>query len=202
MAELPSDSSTRPSPLVRLRDADDGESWQTFVRTYAPLVYRYCRKQGAQDADAGDVAQEVLADIARSMQTFEYRPERGRFRDWLRTVTRRHLGRFFERQGRAVRGLGGESEGPEDLAAADAGWADEFNAQVLAAALEQAKPGFEPETWAAFERVWLHDRSALEAAAELGLPIDKVYTAKSRVLRRLREEVLHLAEDVPHSLPL
>src|SRR5437868_6432315 len=51
---------TRPSLLLRLRDARDGVAWSEFVEVYAPLVYGYARKQGLQDADAADVTQEVL----------------------------------------------------------------------------------------------------------------------------------------------
>ena len=39
------------------------------------------------------------------------------------------------------------------------------------------------------------------AAKELGMPPNTVYVAKSRVLKRLREEVLALAEDIPHLIP-
>ena len=49
MAEIPA---TRPSLLVRLRDARDEAAWRQFVDLYAPLVYGYARKQGLQDADA------------------------------------------------------------------------------------------------------------------------------------------------------
>jgi DNA-directed RNA polymerase specialized sigma24 family protein len=38
---------------------------------------------------------------------------------------------------------------------------------------------------------------AAETAEQLGVPIDAVYVAKSRVLKRLREEVTLLAEDLP-----
>ncbi len=34
-------------------------------------------------------------------------------------------------------------------------------------------------------------------ASEVGLAIDQVYAAKSRVLKQLRAEVLMLAEDIP-----
>ena len=43
---------TRPSLLLRMRDARDHEAWHTFVELYAPLVYRFARKRGLQDADA------------------------------------------------------------------------------------------------------------------------------------------------------
>jgi RNA polymerase sigma-70 factor (ECF subfamily) len=48
---------------------------------YAPLVHRYARRHGLQDADAADLAQDVMIQVARALRSFEYRPERGRFRD-------------------------------------------------------------------------------------------------------------------------
>jgi RNA polymerase sigma-70 factor (ECF subfamily) len=196
---------TRPSLLVCLRDLQDAEAWQTFVDTYAPLVYRHCRGRGLQDADAADVTQEVLAETVRCLRTFVYQPERGRFRDWLGTLTYRRLARFFARKGRGAGAGGGAADEVLDGTAApppDPEWADAFNGHVLSVALERIRPNFEPSTWRVFERVWLEQRPAPEAAGELNVPVEAVYLAKSRVLKRLREEVLLLAEDIPHFFPL
>src|SRR5271167_1262857 len=89
---------TRPSLLMRLRDPADAESWRTFIAVYGPLILRYARQRGLQDADAADVAQDVLAQVARSMREFTYEPDRGRFRDWLGTVVRHRIGRFLKRE--------------------------------------------------------------------------------------------------------
>ena len=189
---------TRPSLLARVRDVRDADAWQTFVTLYAPLVYRYVRQRGLQDADAADLTQDVMSAVARSIRTFEYRPERGRFRDWLRTIVRRQLGRFL--RGRSSRPEETRDiEGLEDLEEADdrgdAEWDDSFNARVLVTALRRIRPCFEPMTWRAFERVWLEDRSAAETARELSIRIDSVYLAKSRVLKRLEKEVQEIVED-------
>jgi RNA polymerase sigma factor (sigma-70 family) len=187
---------TRPSLLVRIRDARDAESWQAFVELYTPLVYRYARRRGLQDADAADVAQEVMTEVARSMPRFEYEPERGRFRDWLGCIARRQVGRFFAGQDRT--GVGGGQD-LDQLAAspADAEWIDEYNAGLLEVVLERAKPHFEPATWQAFTRVWIEGKGSAEVAAELGLPIDTVYVAKCRVLKRLAEDLHALSDDHP-----
>ena len=66
---------------------------------------------------------------------------------------------------------------------------------MLRAALVRTRPHFEPTTWRAFELVWLENRPAAEVAREAGQPIDWVYVAKSRVLKRLWEEVQDLADD-------
>jgi RNA polymerase sigma-70 factor (ECF subfamily) len=199
MEDTPSDSGTRPSLLVRLRDLTDVESWQTFVTTYAPLIYGYCRRRGAQDADAADVTQEVLTRVARAVRTFEYQPERGRFRDWLGTVTRNALAMYQRKQARQA--AGGDLDRMIDPEP-EAEWTADFHAQVLRVAMERVRGHFEPPTWTAFLRVWQDGRPALEVAQELGLSIDSVYAAKSRVLKRLWEEVRMLAEDLPQCMPL
>ena len=186
---------TRPSLLVRIRDACDADAWRTFVTIYAPVVYRYARRRGLQDADAADVTQEVLSEVAGGIRSFEYRPERGRFRDWLFTVTRRVVWRFHARAGRqGERACDALDARRSSVLEHDIDWNEGFNARVFQAALERARPHFEPVTWRAFERVWIDDQSAAETAAELSIPIQIVYVAKSRVLKRLQEEVEALSD--------
>jgi RNA polymerase sigma factor (sigma-70 family) len=198
MADDQSGPTTRPSLLVRLQNAHDTVSWQAFVNTYAPLVYGYYRKRGLQAADAADLSQEVLARVARAMQTFVYQPDRGRFRDWLGTVTRHQLATFLARKERGDRVANLEGDEIASLPApeADSEWTADFNARLLEVALVAIRPIFEAATWAIFEEVWQHDRPALDVARALEVPIEKVYAAKARVLKRLREELLLLAEDI------
>ena len=47
----------------------------------------------------------------------------------------------------------------------------------------------EPNNWRAFQGVVLEGKPAAEVADELGIALAQVHTAKSRVLRRLREEI-------------
>jgi RNA polymerase sigma-70 factor (ECF subfamily) len=204
MGEPSSDLHTRPSLLLRLRDLHDPDAWRLFTDTYAPLVYRYCRRQGLQEADAADVSQEVLAQVVRSIATFEYQPSKGRFRDWLGAVVRSKVARFRRKQAHSPDLDGGAEEVLENLpaAAADTEWEAQFNARVVRTALDRIRPDYDAVNWRAFEMVWLENRPSAEVACVLGMPVSAVYVAKGRVLRRLREEVLLLAEDVPHLVPL
>ncbi|CAN5163200.1 sigma-70 family RNA polymerase sigma factor [soil metagenome] len=194
---MTSSLNTRPSLLVRIRKVEDAEAWQTFVSLYAPLVFNYSRRRGVQDADATDLTQEVMKEVMKSIRAFDYQPEKGRFRDWFGTVVRRELGRFWEKQKRT--GKPGSAETMAELPAGrvDTAWDEEAHAQILRVALARIRPHFEPVTWQAFTCTWLENRPAAETADALGLPIETVYVAKSRVLKRLEEEVLDLAEDVP-----
>ena len=203
MMSEPEPGPTHPSLLLRIRDASDEESWRTFVSIYAPLIYRSCRRRGLQDADAADVGQEVLAQVARSIRDFEYQPGRGRFRDWLGSVVRNKVCRFLQNECRGVRGVVvDESIENLSVAQADAEWVAEFHAHLLSAALGRIRDRFEQPTWSAFEEVWLHDRASDEVASDLKLPIGAVYLAKSRVLKLLRDELVILAEDLPQYVPL
>jgi RNA polymerase sigma-70 factor (ECF subfamily) len=187
---------TRPSLLVRVRDGADGEAWKVFSKTYRPLVYQFVRKRGLQAADADDLTQEVMEQVARSIRTFQYDPERGRFRDWLYRITRRQLSRFFK--GRASRaGEVGPAErwDVEDVDP-DTTWNEQFNARVLEVALENTRLHFEPATWRAFEMTWIENRPPAEAAADLAMQVHTVYKAKSRVLKRLQGEVHNMVDDL------
>jgi RNA polymerase sigma-70 factor (ECF subfamily) len=61
-------------------------------------------------------------------------------------------------------------------------------------ALALIRGDFEPRTWAAFWRSAVEGATAAEVSSELNLSIDAVYQAKSRVLRRLREELQGLVD--------
>ena len=80
-------------------------------------------------------------------------------------------------------------------------WTAEFNAQILRAALDRVRPEFGPSTWQAFASVWIDQKSAAATAAEMGITLQAVYVAKTKVLKRLEAEVIELAEDVPLADP-
>jgi RNA polymerase sigma-70 factor (ECF subfamily) len=202
--------STRPSLLVQLRDGAAHEAWKTFVATYTPLLYRYCRQKGLQDADALDVTQEVMAKVRR----FEYNPQRGHFRSWLATVARHEMARLYKERDRPGRGVGGdEADAALDQVASpaeDVAWDRLFNAHVLETALERIRPDFGDQEWQAFAAValrvvesadgkhleWVTDASPARVAADLQRDVAWVYKVKSLILKRLREEVLYLAEEL------
>jgi RNA polymerase sigma-70 factor (ECF subfamily) len=192
--------STRITLLTRLRSAADAEAWRAFVDLYLPLVYRYCRKRGLQDADARDVTQQVLASVHRAIDKFEYDPTRGRFRGWLGTITQHEIGRHMARDRRPGKG-GGEGVGnlraEQESGEVDSAWLEEFNAHIFAAAIERVRPEFDDLTWQAFEITWLGNVPPREAAEQIGKPPAWVYKARFKVVQRLREELEFLTSDAP-----
>src|SRR5262249_25395169 len=68
---------------------------------------------------------------------------------------------------------------------------------LLRRLLELIRGEFEPRTWAAFWGVAAEGRSAKDLGDELGMTVGAVYVAKSRVVKRLREEAEALGFDFP-----
>jgi RNA polymerase sigma-70 factor (ECF subfamily) len=185
---------TRPSLLARIRDLRDEEAWRQFVALYTPLVYRFARKRGLQDADAADLAQDVLRAVAGAAPDLEYDPRRGSFRGWLYGVARHKLCDFLTAQQRRCPGSG-ETAAQLLLAeqAAPAGeaalWDQEYERRLFEWAAEQIRGGFKDQTWQAFWQTAVEGREPRETAAALGMSLGAVYIAKSRVLARLRKQV-------------
>ncbi len=184
---------TSPSLLIRIRNPQDTDAWVLFGDLYTPIVYRYLVSRGLQDADAVDLTQETLIEVARCIQSFEYRPEAGRFRSWLATVVRRRLYRFWNHQRDEVSFDEQTAEAAE--AGDDAQWLDLFQSELLRVALDRVRGEVEEKTWQAFSLTWMEDVPATEVSRQLEMPIDLVYSAKARFLRRLESEVRMLGDD-------
>ena len=189
--------STRPSLLMRIRDAADGEAWQQFVALYAPLVYRLARKRGLQDADAADVTQEVFHKVSITIQNLDYDPRRGSFRGWLLTLARNGLCDFLARRKQQLQRNGGPATQAmlEELPSQDeetALWEREYEQRVLEWAVEQVRPCFKEPTWQAFWQIAVEGKSGEEVAQALGMTVNAVYIAKCRVQARLRAEIQEL----------
>lgn len=190
---------TRPSLLLRVRDAKDDLAWAQFVEIYTPLIFGFCRGRGLQEADAADVAQEVMRAVSRSIGRFDYKPEQGTFRSWLFTVTRNKFNNFLEKRRAHPQGTG-ETVVQELLEAQpcpekDGTWDVEYHRRLFEWACEQIRGEFNENTWQAFLRTATNEESGEEVAQALGMSVGAVYIAKSRVRARLRECVSNVAED-------
>lgn len=199
MANAVSRWHTRPTLLLRLRNPRDTEAWQRFVEVYGPLIYGHGRRKGLGHEDAEDLTQRIFADVTTAIRTFTYRPEVGRFRDWLGTVVRHEIGRILRKRAREPHGLGGEWTEPAlgnlEARGEDTEWTARFNAHILQTALERCQPHFAAESWRAFQRVWVDNVPAADVAAEMGRRVGWVYVVRSRVLKRLWQEVQELADN-------
>jgi RNA polymerase sigma-70 factor (ECF subfamily) len=73
-------------------------------------------------------------------------------------------------------------------------WDREHDEHVAAALMRRVQGDFSEPTWLAFRRQVLDGVPPAGVAAELGLTLNAVPLARSRVLRRLREELHGLVD--------
>jgi RNA polymerase sigma-70 factor (ECF subfamily) len=179
---------TSDSLLHRLRRPHDPEAWGRFVQLYTPVLHRWACRLGLQEADAADLVQDVFGLLLRKLPEFEYDPSRS-FRGWLRTVLVNH---WRNRPRRHEAPLAADVPGPDPADDLDA---DEYRRYLVGRALEIMQTDFEPRTWKACWECVRNGRPAAEVAAELEMSVAAVYIARSRVLRRLREELTGMLEE-------
>ncbi len=137
--------------------------------------------------------------MARSLDTYHPPGTTGAFRGWLWTITRNKL-RDAARRTRGSPSAAGGSTAlaqlqaiPEPLESLDeppSHVADD--AELTSRALAQIESSFAAQTWQAFWRTVVDGLPTDVVAAQLGLSVASVRQARSRVMRRLRQQLLDL----------
>lgn len=182
-------ATTSTSLLKRLEKLEDKEAWDRFAALYTPLIYYWARRAGLSNHDSADLVQDVMAVLVRKLPEFRYDPKKS-FRGWLRTVT---LNKWREKARRkSLPTVESGQSGLANLAASDPSeeyWEQEYRQQLVSRAMQLLRSEFQPATWQACWQYLVEGRRVDDAAAEAGISPWTVYSAKSRLLRRLREEL-------------
>jgi RNA polymerase sigma-70 factor (ECF subfamily) len=193
------DRGTSLTLLCRLRDGDEA-AWARLVYLYGPLVRHWAGRRGVTGADADDVAQEVFRAVAAGLDGFRRDRPGDTFRGWLCGVTRLVLLRHAEQSRRQPRADGGTDALRIMQALPDLPDEDDpptERAALYRRGLELVRGEFEVPTWQMFWGVVVDGRAPADVAAERGVSPAAVRQAKSRVLRRLKEELGEVLDRPP-----
>ena len=186
--ESAADNPTTSTHLLSRARKWDQDAWNQIVRQYGPLVYRWSQRWPLQPADREDLFQEIFRSVAAGLPRFS-REQPGRsFRSWLWTLTRNRAADLLRRQSPAGElpdesGIVDHRRTPNSVGmpASESPLQDH-----LANSLQQIQPEFHESTWRAFWESVIEQRSPADVANELGVSLNSVYHARSRVLSRLR----------------
>lgn len=191
-AEAPSSTSTS---LIERLQAQEPDAWGDFSKLYGSLVYDWARRWGLQPNDAADIVQQVFQSVAVSINRFRNDRPGDSFRAWLKTVTNNAVRNHFRQTATRPEATGGTDAYehlrrfpaplPEDTQ--ESREADEI--KMSHRLLEVLKANFTEQTWQVFWQVTMDRRQPGDVAEEFGMSVGAVYMAKSRVLRRLRQEL-------------
>ena len=179
--------------LHRIRDANDFEAWVEFERIYRPVIHRVASTLGLQDADSRNVVQEVFVKVEGAIVNWRPGQPQGSFRKWLRTIARNSAIDVIRRR-RPDSPVGGTTAQSHlrSVAVQDAVLSHlriELEREAFRWAANRIQIEFTPATWDAFWQTMVASESCSSYAERVGKSIGSIYTARSRVIRRLQAEV-------------
>jgi len=195
---------TRASLLGRLKDWEDNESWRDFFNTYWKLIYGFAIQRGLSHEEAQEAVQETVVAVAKSIGKFQYDPQVCAFKTWLLGVTRSKIANQFARRARhpaaaaCVSRDGSSTTGqvnrmPDEQAAqSDKAWDEEWQKNLMEAAINRVKRRVSIEQYQMFDLFVLKNWPARDVAKTLGVTITHVYVAKHRISKLVRKEVAAL----------
>jgi RNA polymerase sigma-70 factor, ECF subfamily len=205
MEATPSGPTTRPSLLVRIRNRQDQEAWNLFVKVYGPLVFGWCQRAGLNEEDALDVTQNVYVKLNKVMARFRYEPQRGKFRSWLGKVTQNACWRFKKKEQRLAHGQGGDESlnvvGAIPARQVDPIWDYDYRTHLGRVILDRVRSRLSDQAWRIFELRCLKNRSVAEVVRDLELSRENVYCHTNRALKVFKEVAAELAADIPDLNP-
>ncbi|HMC27463.1 MAG TPA: sigma-70 family RNA polymerase sigma factor [Verrucomicrobiae bacterium] len=213
-AAMPSDEliPTRASLLKRLKDLGDDASWNEFYQTYRELIYSVARRAGLNETEADEVVQETVIAVAKKMPGFRYDPAVDSFKGWLLMVTRWRILDQLEKR----RAVGSQSPlapagrhqenrtrtatveripDPSGFALMEI-WDDEWQKNLLNAALLRIKRQVHPQHYEIYHLLVILGKGVREVAQTLGVNAGQVYLARHRVGALLKKEVKRLEKQM------
>jgi RNA polymerase sigma-70 factor, ECF subfamily len=184
---------TPVSLLDRLQDRPAPADWRRLVDLYTPLLRDWLSRYPALRQEIDDLVQEILRCVVAKIPDFRRR-RTGSFRRWLQVITANCINLYWRRQRGRTPAAGGD-EADQFLAQLvdpdsplDRSIDAEHDRYVVRRLLQLIEAEFRPETWRAFQRHVIDGLPSAAVARELGVSENAVLIARSRILKRLREE--------------
>ena len=198
MNDLPQ---TRNSLLLRLKSKGSG-AWKEFLCVYEQAIYTFCRSKGLQDADALDVKQDVFSAVLTQIDDWNTDRTRGSFRGWLLRVARNIAVDRIRGRRRPDAMPSGTAENltalahvPEPADAEEAVFEFEYRCAAFQWAAKHVRQEVQETTWLSFWKTAVENKKPTDVAQELGISVGSIYTAKCRVVARLRDRVAEIDDD-------
>ena len=90
MSRIPDTPVTLIARMAAQVTGEDEATWVKFFELYQPVIRHFAEFAGVR-SDTDDVVQDVMVKLVDVFRSGAYRPEKGRFRAFLATITRREV---------------------------------------------------------------------------------------------------------------
>lgn len=192
---------TRQTLIQRLKDGQDEQSWEEFLRIYRPYVYTVIRNMNISEDDADDIVQQVLLKVWKNVGEIDADPNK-RFRTWLSRIAKNCVKDFIRKRVRDAERL--EKVGRDETHAylndirlpdIDRIAEKEWGIHIFNLAMERIEGLFTGKAMQVFT-LSLEGMDVAEIAAKMDLKENSVYRLKNRVKDRIAQEIEVLREEL------
>jgi RNA polymerase sigma-70 factor (ECF subfamily) len=198
---------TRATLIHRLKDWQDQASWQDFFDTYWQLIYDVAIRGGLTKPEAEDVVQLTMMSVAKHMPGFKYDPAAGSFKTWLLNMTRWRIADQIRKRpaqteyheeyvGPGVRDAKTGERTSHTLPELEKLWDDEWEKNLLHAALAKARRRLDPKQYQIFDCYVNKEWPAERIAKVFGISTNQVYLAKHRMTALIKEEAERIQREI------
>ena len=192
------DYNTRQTLIAKIRDQHDDRSWEDFTFFYQRYIYVVITKMGIAHQDAEDLVQKVLLALWEKLPTFEYQPNRCKFRTWMNHITRNIVVGHFRKQSRHAKDIvragliqlneqDTEGMNPEVYEMAEREW----KLHISNLAWENIKDDFTGKATQCF-LLFSEGKKIEEICELLDIKTNSAYVFKNRVQDKLYKEIRRL----------
>jgi RNA polymerase sigma-70 factor (ECF subfamily) len=183
---------TRISLLLRIRDLDNTKAWNEFDSIYRPVLRRYAHARGLGASESDDIAQECMLIVSRKIGSFDYDPQRGRFRNWLQVMAENRIRNFFRDRGAQASPTPSLGSVPADTPSPEAVFEQIWMQEHLHYCLRQLRRDVDAMTLEAFERYAIAEEPVESVCRALGLTPSQLYKIKWRLTQQLARRMNEL----------
>ena len=198
---MSSDYNTRHTLIAKIRNQHDDHSWEDFVYFYQRYIYVVIVKMGVAHQDAEDLVQRVLLALWEKLPSFEYEPNKCKFRTWMNQITRNTVIAYFRKQKRHRNDLeraasihlneSNEHNEPEIYNMAEKEW----KLHVSNLAWENIKDEFKGKAAQVF-MMFSEGKDIEVICEELDIKKNTAYVLKNRVQDKLYKEIRRLDDEL------
>ena len=180
--------------------------WKAWFARHGGKLLLFARQQARYPDDAEDLVQETVVSVSKSIETFQYEPQRSSFKGWLFTIIKRKFIDLRRSQKRKKHFLhtdldqsaaeismmsaeASQGEGPDQQL-----WERDWEAFVKERTFKRLKERFKIEYLQIFDLAVNREWSTSRIAEHLKISKASVYLKLHRMRRALKKERQTLLE--------
>ena len=176
---------TRPTILAGVKEGDN-MSWYQFRDMYRPLIFHCAKQCGVPSACFLELEQNVLVSFFKTIDKFEYDPQKGRFRNYLGTIIHNCIIQLHREKKTAKRSVQYSEATTSCDDYFEKLWEDEWRQHCFWLAYKKTKSEMPEKEIEVFELCAIKNVPATQVASSSGISLSTVYEYKNNVLSRIK----------------